>query len=99
MELKVVVVSIHAPVRVRPGPPRIQGRRRSFNSRTREGATKNRCVSFLRSIGFNSRTREGATLRVRSYSMLIRFNSRTREGATIMAAVLELSNPIQFTHP
>ena len=53
-------VSIHAPVRVRLNLPRYYFDRISFNSRTREGATR---TAHGRGKGgcFNSRTREGAT--------------------------------------
>ena len=55
---------------------------RSFNSRTREGATSTSCGCGIPESGFNSRTREGATRCPRREVPLSCFNSRTREGAT-----------------
>ena len=56
----VYCVSIHAPVRARPAPPRGRQKKMGFNSRAREGAT---CFIWLGAVWrcFNSRAREGAT--------------------------------------
>ena len=54
------LVSIHAPVKVRPPVLSEKMLYRSFNSRTREGATTSIPLADGQT-GFNSRTREGAT--------------------------------------
>ena len=82
-----ICVSIHAPVRVRLSRIVTRSFSFSFNSRTREGATRRFCVrmSFY-SVSIH------APVRVRPIFQngtgpFYSFNSRTREGATRMRMV------------
>ena len=80
---RLVVISIHAPVKER----RIRGvkgtGKADFNPRSREGATSHLLTRQCCESDFNPRSREGATL----LDILVRmlhfyFNPRSREGAT-----------------
>ena len=76
-------VSIHAPVRVRPGASTALTLTKRFNPRTREGATSYVALAWMTSSSFNPRTREGATIIPReNLPEALSFNPRTREGAT-----------------
>ena len=70
-----------------------------FNSRTREGATKNGRTEPAR-----NRVSIHAPVRVRRMEsgnqlLATSFNSRTREGATNCIRELSVSEVFQFTHP
>ena len=77
-------VSIHAPVKARPGAcPYEAIVSRCFNPRAREGATNISAISSRKWYSFNPRAREGATRRAETARRYCKgFNPRAREGAT-----------------
>ena len=93
-----LLVSIHAPVKVRPVEQALSLIMIGFNSRTREGATMS-IKGDISITGFNSRTREGATLCPANNCRCAGFNSRTREGATVCGYGYGDGGQFQFTHP
>ena len=98
-DTEALLVSIHAPVRVRLRGRNIFFIKMSFNSRTREGATNSLIFQVIRISCFNSRTREGATICIVMRSVMVCFNSRTREGATSIGGYMSDKEKFQFTHP
>ena len=70
-----IAVSIHAPVRERPGGELTHSFLPGFNPRSREGATGRRRAVAQAAGRFNPRSREGATSSVSVVGLKIGFQS------------------------
>ena len=93
------VVSIHAPVKVRPLP---KGKRLfylCFNSRTREGATYITPSKINRALFQFTHPWRCDRWKRKCPCLVLCFNSRTREGATPKSILLVYHHLFQFTHP